>query len=189
MKVLAINGSPKKNGNTARLINTVFAELEKEGIETEMINIGRDKITGCLACGYCKKEQNETCVQKDDPLNEHIQKMKEADGIILGSPVYFADITGQMKCFIDRAGYVCRANGLLKGKVGASVVAVRRAGALTAFNVMNDFLHIQEMIQPGASYWNLAIGRDPGDVENDTEGMETMQSLGRNMASLLKKLN
>lgn len=189
MKVLAFNGSPRPKGNTAILINHVFEELQLEGIETELINIGHDKINGCLACGYCKREQNYKCCQTDDPINQYVEKMMQADGIIVGSPVYFSDITAQTKAFIDRAGYVCRANGsVLRHKVGASVIAVRRCGAMPAFNTINNFLHINEMIMPGASYWNMALGREIGDVEDDTEGIATMHSLGKNMAWLMKKL-
>lgn len=190
MKVIAFNGSPRKKGNTAILIETVFEELRKEGIECEMINIGRDKTTGCLACGTCKKNQDRKCIQSDDPINEYVEKMAESDGIIIGSPVYFADVTAQMKAFIDRAGYVCRANGrLLKGKVGTCLSAVRRAGAMPALATMYNFLHVNDMVIPGSSYWNLAIGREIGDVLNDEEGMQTMRDLGRNMAELMKKLN
>ncbi len=190
MKVIAFNGSPRKKGNTAILINKVFDELHKENIETEMINIGQEHLMGCMACGYCKKQKNMRCKFDDDALNSYIPKMVEADGIIIGSPVYFADVTAQMKAFIDRVGYVTRANDmLLKNKVGASVVAVRRAGAVRTFDTLNHFLHISEMIIPGASYWNLAIGKEPGEVESDEEGIKTMQSLGQNMLRLLTRLN
>ena len=189
MKVIAFNASPRKGGNTELLINKVFDVLHEHNIETELINFGKAKITGCIACGYCKKMQNLKCSQTDDPINEYIEKMVEVDGIILGSPVYFADVNSQAKAFIDRAGYVCRANGMvLKHKVGAGITAMRRAGGVQAFNTIYNFMHINEMIVPGASYWNLGIGSDINDVNSDEEGLNTMQTLGENMAWTLEKI-
>jgi multimeric flavodoxin WrbA len=190
MKVVALNGSARKDGNTAMLINTVFEELKKEGIETEMIQMAGKKIQGCLACYKCFKNKDRRCSVDKDILNGIIAKMEKADGILLGSPTYFSDVTSGMRAFIERCGFVARANNyMFKGKVGASVVAVRRAGAVQAFTSMNLFLHYMQMFMPGASYWSLAIGRDPGDVLKDDEGMQTMRDLGRNMAWLLKKIN
>ena len=190
MKVVAFNGSPRRKGNTKILIDTVFSVLEKEGIETEMIQLGNKIVHGCTACGICKDIQNGKCHIKNDHLNYCIEKMIEADGIIIGSPVYFADVTTEVKALIDVAGYVVRANGhLLKRKVGAGVVAVRRGGALPTFETMNNFFLINQMIVPGSSYWNFAFGRNPGEVLNDEEGMQTMHDLGENMAWLLKKVN
>lgn len=189
MKVVAFNGSPKREGNTKILIDTVFSELQKEGIETEMIQLGNKIVHGCTACGKCKEIQNGKCHIKNDHLNYCIEKMIEADGIIIGSPVYFADVTTEVKALIDIAGYVTRANGhLLKRKVGAGIIAVRRGGALHTFESINNFFLINQMIVPGSSYWNFAIGRDPGDVLNDEEGMQTMKTLGENMAWLMKKI-
>jgi multimeric flavodoxin WrbA len=189
IKVVAFNGSPRKNGNTSILIHTVFEVLNKEGIETELIQVGNKPVHGCTACGKCREIKDRRCHIKNDLLNECIGKMIEADGIILGSPVYFADITTEMKALIDVAGYVTRGNGhLLARKVGAGIVAVRRAGELHALNSMNNFFLINQMIIPGSSYWNLGVGREPGDVLNDTEGIETMVKLGENMAWLLKKI-
>lgn len=189
MKVVAFNGSPKRKGNTKLLIDSVFSELQKEGIETEMIQLGNNLVHGCTACGKCKEIQNAKCHIKNDHLNYCIEKMIEADGIIIGSPVYFADVTTEVKALIDVAGYVTRANGhLLKRKVGAGVIAVRRAGAMPTFETMNNFFLINQMIVPGSTYWNLAIGRNPGDVLNDDEGMQTIKTLGKNMAWLLKKI-
>ncbi len=146
-------------------------------------------LRGCTACGKCFENQNGKCVIPD-AAGECIEKMMEADGIILGSPTYFADVTAEMKGLIDRAGYVGKANGsAYKGKVGAAVVAVRRAGSIHAFDTINHFFQIEEMIIPGSTYWNIGIGREPGEVENDEEGMQTMANLGKNMAWLLKKLN
>ncbi len=190
MKVVAFNGSPRRKGNTKILIDTVFSILEKEGIETEMIQLGNKLVHGCTACGKCKEIQNGKCHIKNDHLNYCIDKMIEADGIIIGSPVYFADVTTEVKALIDVAGYVVRANGhLLKRKVGAGIVAVRRGGALPTFETLNNFFLINQMVVPGSSYWNFAIGRNPGEVLNDEEGMQTMHDLAKNMAWLLKKIN
>jgi multimeric flavodoxin WrbA len=189
MKVIGINGSARKDGNTAIMIRKVFKELEMEGFETELIQLAGHDIKGCKACGMCITNKNGKCVIDDDIVNDIVLRMSEADGIILGSPVYFSNITPEMKALIDRAGRVVRANdNMLKRKVGASVVAVRRAGALPAFNAMNQFFFVEQMIVPGSTYWNLCIGRDIGDVENDREGMENMINLGQNIAWLLMKL-
>ena len=189
MKVVAFNGSARKDGNTAILINYVLGELEKGGIETEMIQLAGQTIRGCTACGTCFEKKNQRCVIDNDIVNESIAKMIEADGIILGSPVYFSDITAELKALIDRTGFVGKANGALyKRKVGATVIAVRRAGAIHAFDSVNHFFFIHEMIVPGSSYWNLGIGRQKGEVEHDAEGIRTMRTLGQNMAWLLKKI-
>jgi multimeric flavodoxin WrbA len=189
MKVVAFNGSPRGEGNTFHLIQRVFDELHKEGIQTEYIHIGNKDLKGCTACLQCKENKDKKCALPDDGINGFIQKMEKAEGVLLGSPVYFSNVTAQMKALIDRVGYVSTANdGLFKRKVGAAVVAVRRAGAMLAFSGLNLFYLIQEMIVPGSSYWNIAIGRVPGDVLRDEEGMKTMEVLGQNMAWLLKKL-
>ena len=190
MKVIAFNGSPRKEGNTYQSIQVVIGELQKEGIETEVIQLGGKRIHGCTACYKCFKNKDKECSIKNDEVNEYIKKMIEADGIIIGSPVYFSNVTSEVKAFIDRTGLVARANdNLLKRKVGAGVVAVRRAGATFAFSAINFFFFIQEMIVPGSIYWNLAIGREPGEVQEDQEGMMTFKTLGQNMAWLLKKIN
>lgn len=190
MKVVAFNGSPRKNGNTAIMIKQIFAELEKEGIETELVQIGGQLIRGCMACGACKLNKDECCVIDNDIINECIQKMKAADGIILGSPTYFADVTAEMKAFIDRTGYVARMSGnIFSRKVGVSVAAARRAGAINTLDTMNHYLHVQQLVSIGSSYWNLAIGGEIGQVESDDEGVQTMETLGNNMAWLLKKLD
>jgi len=190
MKVVAFNGSPRKNGNTALMIGEVFKVLEKEGIECELVQIGGKLIRGCQACGKCREFQNTKCIFDDDIVNECIAKMVEADGIIIGSPTYFAALNAETKALIDRAGYVTRGNGiLLKKKVGAAVTAVRRAGALNVFQAINNFFLISEMMIPGSSYWNLGVGREIGEVHDDEEGMKTMETLGTNMAWLMKKLN
>jgi multimeric flavodoxin WrbA len=190
MKVVAFNGSARKDGNTAILVRQVFSELEKEGIETELVQLAGRPIHGCTACGQCFQKKNQRCIFDNDVVNECIEKMVAADGIILASPTYFADLTSETKALIDRAGYVARANGdLLKRKVGAAVVAVRRAGAMHTFDSINHFFLIGQMITPGSSYWNIGIGRAKGEVEQDEEGLRTMQALGQNMAWLLKKIN
>lgn len=189
LKVVAFNGSARKSGNTSILLKAVLNELERESIQTELIEMSGAKIHGCLACRECSRRKDGRCGQKNDMGNAWIEKMQQADGILLGSPTYVADISPEMKALIDRACLVSKANGgMFRRKVGAAVVAVRRAGAIHAFDAMNHFFLISEMIVPGSSYWNIAIGREIGDVERDAEGMETMQVLGRNMAWLLQKL-
>ncbi|MHC4694503.1 MAG: flavodoxin family protein [Planctomycetota bacterium] len=190
MKVIAFNGSARKDGNTAILIKQVFSELEKEGIETEMIQLSGQKIRGCIACYKCFENKDQRCSVKNDVVNDCIEKMLQADGIILASPTYFADVSSELKALIDRAGLVARANNdMFRHKVGAAVVAVRRAGSIHAFDSINHFFLISQMIIPGSSYWNVGIGRKIGDVEKDEEGLETMAALGRNMAWLLKKIH
>jgi multimeric flavodoxin WrbA len=190
MKVVGFNGSTRKDSNTAILVRHVFAELEKEGIETEMIQLAGRQIRGCLGCYKCYVNVNGRCVQEKDALNEYIQKMADADGIIMASPVYVASISPDMKAMIDRATMVAKANGgLLRRKVGAAVVAVRRGGQIHALDTINHFFLISEVIVPGSSYWNFAFGLEKGDVDNDREGIQTMEVLGQNMAWLIKKLN
>ena len=189
MKVVAFNGSARKDGNTAILIRKVFSELKAAGIETEMVQLAGKKIRGCTACGKCYQNKDKKCVVDNDILNDCLEKMVAADGIILGSPTYFADVTTETKALIDRAGFVARANSDMLGrKVGAAVVAVRRSGAVHVFDSINHFFLISQMIIPGSFYWNVGIGRKPGEVELDSEGLETMQILGRNMAWLLQKI-
>jgi len=190
MKVVAFNGSPRRKGNTEILINEVFKVLESDGIQTEIIQLGNKVVHGCTACSKCVEIKDGKCHIKNDLINYCIEKMIEADGIIIGSPVYFADVTPEVKALIDVAGYVTRANNhLLKKKVGAGVIAVRRGGALHAFETINNFFLINQMIVPGSSYWNFAIGRNPGEVLADNEGMHTMKTLGENMTWLLRKIN
>jgi multimeric flavodoxin WrbA len=189
MKIIGFNGSPRKNGNTNILMRKVFNILENQGIETELIQIP-DNIKSCRACYQCKKNKDNKCVLKGDDVNEYIEKIMDSQGLILGSPVYFANVTPQMKAFIDRVGFVCRANGnLLKRKVGAGVIAVRRGGALTVFNSLNQFFLISEMVVASSNYWNFGIGGKEGDVENDAEGIATMEKLGENLAWVVKKLH
>ncbi len=188
MKVVAFNGSSRKHGNTSILIKTVLERLEANGIETELIWLGNKPLGGCIACYICLEKKNGRCAQ-DDIINEYFQKMLDADGIILGSPTYFADVSANMKALIERCGMVSRVSGdLLKRKVGASVVAVRRAGAYHVFSSLNSFFLIGQMVVVGSSYWNLGRGKDPGEVREDAEGMKTMKDLGDNMAWVLKKI-
>ena len=190
MKVVAFNGSARKDGNTAILVTTLLKELKKEKIETEFVQLAGKKIRGCTACGKCFVNRDRKCVIGNDIVNECIEKMLDADGIILASPTYFADVSTEMKALIDRAGFVAKANDdMFRRKVGAAVVAVRRGGAIHAFDTMNHFFFISQMVVPGSSYWNVGIGLDPGDVKSDEEGLLTMKTLGANMAWLLKKLN
>ena len=188
MKVVAFNGSPRKNGNTYHAIQTVFDELKKEDIKTELVQLGGSNIKGCRACYKCFEKKNRRCIQ-DDALNLFVKKMIDSEGIIIGSPTYFSNVSTEVKALIERAGLVSRANNnLFKRKVGAAVVAARRAGATHVYSSINFFFCIGHMIIPGSSYWNLGIGKNPGDVLKDEEGMATFRDLGQNMAWLLKKL-
>ncbi|WP_027367697.1 flavodoxin family protein [Desulfocurvibacter africanus] len=190
MKVVAFNGSARKDGNTAILIRRVFAALEKEGIETELVQMAGMKVRGCIACFKCFENKDQRCAVRNDDINSCIEKMVAADGIILGSPTYFANVSTEIKALIDRAGMTSIANGgMLRRKVGAAVVAVRRAGATNVYDAINRFYGISGMIVPGSIYWNLGIGLGPGQVENDEEGLRTMDELGQNMAWLMKKLH
>jgi multimeric flavodoxin WrbA len=189
MKVVAFNGSARKDGNTAILINYVLSEIRDQGIETELVQLAGKKIHGCIACFKCAQNKDNQCAQKDDIVNECIQKMIDADGIVLGSPTYFSDLTPELKALIDRSGFVSRMNGFLfKRKVGAAVVAVRRAGGIHVFDSINHLFLMSQMIVPGSSYWNIGIGRERGEVEKDEEGIQTMKDLGQNIAWLLKNI-
>jgi len=188
MRVVAFNGSPRKGGNTEHLLAQVLSVLKEEGIRTELVQVGGKKVHGCTACGKCFVNQDKRCVYDDDIINKCIRKMVAADGILIGSPTYFADVSTETKALIDRAGFVVMANGgLLSRKAGAAVVAARRAGAVHAFDTINHFFGISGMYTVGSSYWNLGLGMNPGDVEKDKEGMETMKNLGANMAFILKR--
>ena len=190
MKVIAFNGSARLDGNTSILIRTVLGELETEGIETELIQMGPKSLQGCIACYKCFKTKNERCAVDNDDLNDYLEKMVEAQGMVLGSPVYWGDVTSNMKSLIDRSGMVARANGdLFQGKVGAAVAAVRRAGAVRTTDTINHLFLAHQMYLVGSSYWGLGLGREKGEVEKDEEGLRTMTVLGRNMARLLKKLH
>lgn len=188
MKVLAINSSARKDGNTAILLGRVLEELRKESIEAELIQLAGQMIEPCKACWACGGQEN--CVHRKDQFREIFDKMKEADGILLGSPVYSANISANMQALLERAAVVSDMNpGLFTHKVGAAVVAARRGGALNAVDAMIHFFLNHEMVVVGSTYWNMAYGQMPGDVEKDTEGLANMENLGKNMAWLLKGLN
>jgi multimeric flavodoxin WrbA len=187
MKVVAINGSPHKEGNTYHALMQVGKQLQSEGIDFEVIHIGHKTIHGCIACGQCAKNRNEKCSMDNDPVNEAIQKMKKADGIIIASPVYYAGIAGTMKSFLDRAFYVAGVNGgLFRHKVGAAVVAVRRTGGSSTFDQLNHYLTYSEMMLAISNYWNVIHGRTSGEALQDAEGVQIMEVLGKNMAWQLR---
>ena len=188
MKVIGINGSARRDGNTAIIIRTIFEELNKRGIETELIQLADVDIDPCRACFACKGKGN--CVFRKDGFAEIFNKMVETDGIILGSPVYSADVSSRMKALLDRGGVVSATNtGILKHKLGVAVAAVRRAGGMTAVDTMNHFFLNKEMIVVGSTYWNMVYGREIGDVFKDDEGLANMRNLGQNLASIMLKLN
>lgn len=190
MKVLGVNGSARKDGNTALLLAEVFAPLEAAGHDCEMMQLAHKRVHGCTACGRCGEDRGGNCVGIIDDANEVIAAMVAADAVLLASPVYFGDVTPELKALIDRAGMSTRNGGeLLKRKVGAAVVAVRRAGGMHAFDTINHFFFITQMVVPGSSYWNIGMGRDIGAVESDAEGMRTMRDLGENMAWVLERLH
>ncbi len=190
MKVLGINGSPRKEGNTSKLILKAFEALEEAGIETEMVQVGGSNIRGCLSCYRCIELKDRQCSTKNDIFNELFKKIIAADGLLLASPTYFADITPELKALIDRAGFVSRVNGnLLRHKAGAAIISLRRGGGIHAFDTINHLFQICGMFTVGSTYWNLGFGgREGSEVENDREGMENMADLGQSMAFLLKKL-
>ena len=190
MKVVGFNGSPRRKGNTFIAIGKVFEVLEREGIETENIHIAGEPIQGCDACGACQKTKDGLCKIDTDIINRCLKKMYECEGIIIGSPVYFGSVTPQVKSLIDRCGYAARAGGnLLKRKVGAGVIAVRRQGAVETLHQINNLFLLNQVIIPGSTYWNMGIGREKGEILKDKEGMDTFRVLGENMAWLLKKIN
>jgi len=189
MKAVAFNGSPKKNGNTAQMLRLVLSDLESNGIETELVQVGGELVRGCGACGTCRQRKDLKCIHADDGVNDWISKMVDADIIIIGSPTYFADLTPETKALIDRCGYVCRSCGnVLKRKIGAAVAVARRAGSIHVFDSINHFFAINEMIIPGSSYWNLSLSLAPGDFEKDEEGKTTMHTLAGNIAWLAERL-
>jgi multimeric flavodoxin WrbA len=185
MKAVLVNGSPREKGNTYYMLSVVAKELESRGVSTRIIQAGGRDIHGCIACEACRKSGKPRCAFGDDIVNEAIEAIEQADALVLGSPVYFGSLTAQMKAFIDRVGYAGRPHKLLKGKVCASVAVARRNGALFAFNSMNNLFTIGEAIVVGSSYWNQGVGRLPGEVEKDEEGVDTMKTLGQNMADVL----
>ncbi len=190
MKAVAICGSAREKGNTYQLLKTVLDELEKQDVETELIELAGQTVRGCIACYGCFKSKDGKCTVTTDCINDCLARMKDADVILLGSPTYFADISPEMKAVIDRCGMVGRANDdMFKRKIGAGVIAVRRAGAIHALDSLNHFFLIGQMIVIGSSYWNIGIGREKGDVAEDAEGMQTMKTLGENIGWLLKQIH
>jgi multimeric flavodoxin WrbA len=191
MKIIGINGSPRREGNTSRMLATLFETLHEEGVETELVQVGGTDIRGCRSCYACIRNKDSKCSTKDDVFNGIFEKMIEADGMVLASPTYFADITPELKALIDRSGFISRANGgLFRHKVGAGVVSLRRGGGIHAYDTINHLFQICQMFIVGSTYWNLGFGGREGDeVLKDTEGLENMRDLGRSMALLLRKLN
>ena len=186
MKALAINGSPRKGGNTETLLRKVLEPIAAAGHKTEFMQVGGTRIRGCTACGACGRTKNKRCVIEDDVFNLAFAKMLEADAILIGSPVYFADVTAETKALIDRSGRVARVNGgLLWRKIGAGVVAARRGGAVHAVDAIQHLFLANQMVVPGSTYWNFGLGRDPGDVLADEEGLANMKDLGEQIAWLL----
>ncbi len=189
MRVVAFSGSARKDGNTAIMVKEAFSTLEKGGVQTELVQLAGERIRGCRACYKCKDSKDQRCSMNDDIVNDCIAKMVAADGLLLASPTYFADVTSEIKALVDRAGMVSRMNGdMLKRKVGAAIAVARRAGAIHSFDSLNHFFLIGQMIVVGSSYWNLGYGADKGDVAKDEEGMQVMRTLGENMAWLLGRL-
>lgn len=189
MKVVAVNGSPRKGGNTESMIEAAFGPLREAGIECELISLAGETVGGCTACMRCRKEADRQCHGRDDFGNGVIEALDAADGILLGSPVYFADITPELKAIIDRAGYVARGNpGMFVRKPGSAIVVHRRAGAIHALDSINHFFLIGEMVVVGSSYWNLGVGGAKGEAAADEEGVRTMRRLGENMAWLLERI-
>jgi multimeric flavodoxin WrbA len=185
MYALAINGSPRKGGNTETLLSKVLEPLNKAAWKTELIQVGGKNFRGCMACFKCVENKDQQCAVKKDDFNDVMAKMIEADAIILGSPTYFAALNADIKALIDRSGFVALANGgLFRGKIGAAVAAVRRAGAVHVFDSINHMFMMSQMIVPGSTYWNLGIGMNKGDVNDDPEGLNNMFNLGETIAWL-----
>ncbi|MDR1079770.1 MAG: flavodoxin family protein [Deltaproteobacteria bacterium] len=188
MTVLAVNGSPRKGGNTSIMLGWVLEEIEKEGFRTELFQVGGENVRGCRACGGCGKLNEYRCVQ-DDAVNVFIKKARDAEALVIGSPVYFSDITPETKCVIDRLGFVDLNNGnALRRKPGAAVVVARRAGHVHSYDSINHLFGITQMLTVGSRYWNLGVALEEGSVSADQEARDTMRVLGQNMAWLLKKL-
>ena len=183
MKVLLINGSPKKEGCTYTALKEVADELERNGVETEIFHIGTAPVKGCMGCGYCAKTGNHQCVYNDDTLNEAILKAKDADGFVFGSPVHYASASGAITSFLDRLFY---AGYPMAHKPGAAVVSCRRGGATAALDQLNKYFTIAQMPVVSSNYWNMVHGNTPEEVCQDKEGLQTMRILGRNMAWMLK---
>jgi multimeric flavodoxin WrbA len=186
-KIIAFNGSPRPDGNTTDLLGLVLKEVEKQGIETELVQLSAKEIHGCIACYKCFENKDQRCSVKDDAANEYIEKMLSAQGLILGSPSYFQGTTPEMKALIDRAGFVGLANDkMYKGRVGAAVCCFRRTGGMHTIETMNHLFFSNELIIAGRA---LCVARDKGEVAKDQEGVQQAQTLGQRMASLMGKLS
>ena len=189
MKVIAFNGSPHKMGNTASALELAKEQFESAGIEFEIFHVGTKPVAGCMGCGMCFKNKNEECIIKGDSVNEAIQKVKDADGVILASPVHYSGIAGNMKSFLDRLYYTCGANGnMMRHKVGSSLVAVKRSGGTATFDQLNHYLLISEMIVPASNYWNVIHGAAPGEIKEDGEGVQILNVMCENMIWILRSL-
>ncbi len=189
MFAIAINGSPRKGGNTEILLKEVLGQLSEAGWETELVKVGGTSIRGCIACNMCMKNKNRLCAQSKDKFNEIFAKMAKADAIICGSPTYFAAVSADLKALLERAGFVALANGnVFAGKIGAAAVAVRRGGATHAFDTINHMFQMSRMIIPGSTYWNMGFGLDKGDVGADEEGLNNMRHLGKTIDWLGKAI-
>ena len=187
MKVLAVNGSPRQNGNTSHMLKTILETVGEAGHETEIYQAGGKPVRGCTACGVCRTQKGKCVI--DDWLNELYPKMAAADAIVLGSPTYFSDLTPEMKAVIDRAGYVSRGDDMrFSRKIGAAAVAVRRAGGIHTLDSIIHFFHINDMVVPGSIYWGMSLARELGDYQKDDEGVQTMKRIGENIVWLLSKL-
>ena len=186
MKVIGINGSPRKDGNTFFALEAMSKQLQKEGVEVEIIHVGAESIRGCIGCGYCKSSEENLCVFKDDIVNETIKKLREADGMIFGSPTYYAGIAGTMKSFLDRVFYTNAGAQKFKNKVGTSVGIARRAGAVDVVHQLNNYFQLAEMVVPQTQYWSIAFGLQKGEILEDLEGMQTLRRNASAFAWLLK---
>ncbi|MFH2047230.1 MAG: flavodoxin family protein [Pseudomonadota bacterium] len=189
MYAIAINGSPRKGGNTELLLKEVLSELNDKGWETELVKVGGTAIRGCIACEKCFKNQDNQCSVKKDKFNEIYLKMLKADAMILGSPTYFAAVSADLKALIERAGFVAYANNnAFAGKIGAAVVAVRRGGATHAYDTINHMFQMSRMVIPGSTYWNMGFGLGKGEVLEDKEGLANMRHLGKSIDWLGKAI-
>lgn len=185
-KVIAFNGSPRKEGNTFIMLNRVLESIAAKGIDTELIQVGGKLVHGCMACKKCAQNKNQQCVITTDIVNDCIAKMVDADAMIFGSPSYFSGVTPELKALIDRSGYVAIANGrIFKHKIGAAVAVHRRGGAVNVFDSINHMFLMSQMIVPGSLYWNFGVGREIGEVSNDQEAMNNMKDLGETIAWLI----
>ena len=186
MKVLLLNGSPRGEMCTYTALKAVAEELEKNEIETEIVNIGKNPIQGCIGCGACGKT-GKGCAFGDDGVNDFIEKMKEADGLVIGSPVHYASASGAVTSFMDRVSYA--GGSAMAFKPGAAVVSCRRGGASVAFDQLNKYFSILNMPVVSSNYWNMVHGSTPEEVLQDEEGIQTMRILGKNMAWLIKAID